>query len=101
MRKMSLNLNEFVNKVKGNIDYSLIILITAIICYIAILSYVTIMRHWAYYSAYMDLGWFEQAFWSTINGHFLYVSYIDASHFGTHNSPILFLFRIKLTINDN
>jgi uncharacterized membrane protein len=39
----------------------------------------------------MDLGWFEQALWTTIQGHFLHVSYINASHFGTHNSPILFI----------
>lgn len=80
---------KFKNYLKNNFHFVLVIL--AIICYIITFSYITILRHWTYYSAYMDLGWFEQALWSTIQGHFLYVSYLDTSHFGTHNSPILFI----------
>ena len=69
----------------------LIILFTGIFGYTILFSYISLMRHWTYYSAYMDLGWFEQALWTTTQGHFFYVSYLESSHFGTHNSPILFL----------
>lgn len=94
--RRDFSMNEIVNirtlKFKEHFknNFLFILLILAIICYIITFSYITILRHWTYYSAYLDLGWFEQALWSTIEGHFLYVSYLDSSHFGTHNSPILF-----------
>jgi uncharacterized membrane protein len=73
------------------IDLPFLILLGSIAGYTILFSYVTLMRHWTYYSAYLDLGWFEQALWSVTQGHFFYISALGSSHFGSHNSPILFL----------
>ena len=68
-----------------------ILLILSIITYCIVFSYTTLMRHWSYYSTYFDLGCFEQGLWTTLHGSFFWNSPHDASQFGVHNSPILFL----------
>ena len=68
-----------------------VILGIAISIYIIIFSHITLLRHWTFYSAYFDLGCFEQGLWTTINGLFFWNSPHQLSQFGVHNSPIIFI----------
>jgi len=63
----------------------------AIFVYTLVFSYITILRHYSFNSTYFDLGCFEQGLWTTLEGSFFWNSPHNASQFGVHNSPILFL----------
>ena len=67
------------------------LLIISILLYCIVFSYITLLRHWSFYSTYFDLGCFEQGLWTTLHGLFFWNSPHDASQFGVHNSPILFI----------
>lgn len=57
------------------------------------MSYFSIIRYdrLGSYFQYYDLAIFEQSYWTTVhNGTLLYNSVMGISHFGAHNSPMLF-----------
>ena len=63
-----------------------------IMCYTVIMSIVTIIRHYTFFSAAWDLGIFNQAFWSTLHGRFFYYDvepWFGECFFGVHFSPII------------
>ena len=63
-----------------------------ILCYTVIMSIITVLRHYFLLSGAWDLGIFNQAFWSTLNGRFFYYSvepWFGQSFFSVHFSPIL------------
>ena len=67
-------------------------LVLMIIGYTAIIGFVTVLRHYLLFSCAWDLGIFNQAFWSTINGRFFFYTvepWIGESFFAVHFSPIL------------
>ncbi len=88
---MPYNCSKVTNVFKNNTKIPLIILTISIIIYCTIFSYITIIRHWTFFSTYFDLGCFEQGLWTTLHGSFFWNSPHNASQFGVHNSPILFI----------
>lgn len=66
-------------------------LVIAVIMYASFFSYITVMKHLSFQSTVMDLGLFDQVFWTTLHGDFFYTSMEGGHcHFAHHNSPILF-----------
>jgi uncharacterized membrane protein len=66
-----------------------------IIAYTVFFSWFTIQKHYAFWSTAGDLGFYDQAFWSTLNGRPLYISlWNDLGNvtLAYHVEPILFLF---------
>jgi len=64
-----------------------------IIAYTVFFSWYTILRHYAFQTGAGDLGFFEQAFWSTIHGRPLYISLWDdlgTTTLAHHVQPIIF-----------
>ncbi len=72
-------------------------LCVSILVYIAVFSYVSVLKHRAFESSAWDLGIYEQVIWSTTNTGriFWYTAEIlivpSCNFFGVHFSPILFL----------
>ncbi len=65
-----------------------------IIAYTIFFSWYTILKHYAFQTSAGDLGFFEQAFWSTIHGRPLYISLWDdvgTTTLAHHFQPIIFL----------
>ncbi len=66
------------------------LIIIAMICYSAILSYLSIFRYHSF-QLEEDLALFHQALWNTLSEGGLLVNSLEGgSHFGVHFSPILF-----------
>lgn len=65
-----------------------------VLCYTVIMSIMTVLKHYLFFSSAWDLGIFNQAFWSTLHGRFFYYTvepWFGQSFFGVHFSPILIL----------
>ncbi len=62
-----------------------------VLLYTIVLSWFTILQHYAYESSFWDLGLFEQSLWTTLHGQLLNNTAEGMSHFGVHNSPVLLL----------
>lgn len=63
-----------------------------VLCYSVLMSGITILRHYLFFSYAWDLGIFNQIFWSTIHGRFFYYTvepWFGQCFFAVHFSPIL------------
>lgn len=63
----------------------------AVIIYTLTFSYFTILKYFSFQTCALDLGIYEQSFWSTLNGFFLYNTVEFGIHFRTHFDPMLLL----------
>ncbi|MCK4439970.1 DUF2079 domain-containing protein, partial [Candidatus Bathyarchaeota archaeon] len=98
LKKMDIeNFEKILSQEVFNIDLSVFFVGIAIGVYTITLSYLTIMKHYAFRTYAWDLGIFTQSLWTTLNGQgFFYHTpelFLNpsGSFFGIHFSPILFL----------
>lgn len=80
--------------IRDKIEDTQFVIIILIICYTVFFSYFTIRKHYAFWTTAGDLGFFDQALWSTLNGRPLYISLwedIGTTTLAHHVQPILFL----------
>lgn len=69
-------------------------LISGVLVYFIVFSFLALSRHWSYQSFMLDMANFDQCLWTTLHGSFFYTSVtanIGLSIFGIHNTPILFV----------
>ncbi|WP_297506644.1 DUF2079 domain-containing protein [Thermococcus sp.] len=65
--------------------------------YTILISIYSVLRHYMYLTAGYDLGIFMQSLWTTVHGEGFFFNTAEwqdvgtYSHFGVHNSPILFI----------
>ena len=59
--------------------------------YAVLFSILSILRHLTFHTQTFDLGVFEQAFWYTLRGRFMYNNFEGINHFAAHFSPIYLL----------
>lgn len=93
---MQVRIEEFLSrKIRGREvgEYTTWLLV---LIYTVILSWYTVLRHFAFKTGAFDLGVFSQALWSTLNGKLFYETpdmfgNPMGSFLGIHFSPILFL----------
>ena len=88
-----MTVNKIIRKFLS-LDKSDFLLFSGVLIYSIVFSYIALLRHHAYQSLLLDLGYFDQSFWTTLHGAFFYTSSsanFGMSQFGNHNSPILFI----------
>jgi len=87
-------IERLLNSKVHNFDVSSLLIFVMIGLYTIVFSYFTILKYYAFKAFAWDLGIFNQTFWSTLHGKFLYSTvelFIIPSGcaFGTHVSPVL------------
>ena len=59
--------------------------------YIVVFSSVSCLKHATFQTQAYDLGIFEQTFWNSVHGRFMYNTIEYSNHFAVHMSPIMIL----------
>ena len=94
-RSLTVWIHIHVSKIRKIGPYDLVVL-GSILVYGVVFSYFTVLKHNFFRSSAWDLGIFDQALYTTLQGHFLYYTpelfmVPSGSYFGGHFSPILLL----------
>src|SRR4030042_1987639 len=66
-------------------------IVIMILLYIIVLSWISCLRHYTFQTQTYDMAIFEQSFWNTFQGRFLYNSIEGKNHLAVHLSPFLIL----------
>lgn len=67
------------------------IIIVAILIYFILFSFLSIWRHNTFQTQVWDMAAFEQSFWNTLQGNFMFNNFEGTNHFAIHFSPFLLL----------
>lgn len=81
-----------------------IFLFASILVHFIVSLVISVSYHWGYLSTLTDIGTFDQAVWSTLNGEFFLNTNLfnqAINYFGIHFRPILFIFLPLYKISPN
>lgn len=67
------------------------VIIVAILIYFILFSFLSIWRHNTFQTQVWDMAAFEQSFWNTLQGNFMFNNFEGTNHFAIHFSPFLLL----------
>lgn len=67
------------------------IIISLILIYFLIFAILSCLRHYTFQTQTWDLAVFEQSFYNTVHGHFMFNTFEKQNHFAIHFSPFLLL----------
>lgn len=76
----------FFNFVKRNKEILLMVFL-----YVIVFSTISCLKHATFQTQAYDLGIFEQTFWNSFHGRFMYNTIERANHFAIHMSPLMIL----------